>query len=104
MPPSRQGRGFSARNDGRVSWHLKWHTTASGECCLTEITTTLTGTITLPRLENARPAQEREIDGLMPALKVHELGRGLLDKQLKVEVPYDLVTHYGKRQCAWRER
>ena len=38
------------------------------------VTTTLTGTITLPRLENASPAQEREFDGLLPALRVHELG------------------------------
>jgi predicted secreted Zn-dependent protease len=72
-PPSRQASGFLGWTDWHVSWHFKWHQ-ANGECSITEVMMTLAGTITLPRLENASPAQQREFDALLPALKVHELG------------------------------
>jgi predicted secreted Zn-dependent protease len=73
-PPSRQASGFLGWTDWHVSWHFKWHKEANGECSITEVMMTLTGTITLPRLENASPEQQREFDALLPGLKGHELG------------------------------
>ncbi len=73
-PPSRQASGFLGWTEWHVSWHFRWHKEANGACSITEVMMTLTGTITLPRLENANPAQQREFDALLPPLKVHELG------------------------------
>ncbi|MET1078656.1 MAG: DUF922 domain-containing protein [Pseudomonas sp.] len=83
----------SIRQDGKVfhgytKWFVKWRyrwQQRSGRCQLTEVTTTLSGNITLPRLQGGTPRQRREFERYFEALRGHELG------------------HYGYGQTAARQ-
>ena len=72
----------SIRQDGKVfhgytKWYVKWRyrwQQRPGNCKLTQVTTSLTSTITLPRLQGGSAPQRREFDRYLQALRNHELG------------------------------
>jgi predicted secreted Zn-dependent protease len=98
-PPSRHGGGFLGWTDWHVSWHFKWHANANGECRITEVATTLTGTITLPRLENATAAQAKELDSVLPALRVHELGHYAIGRDTADAIDQGILSLPPMQDC-----
>jgi predicted secreted Zn-dependent protease len=98
-PSGRRGGGFLGWTDWHVSWHFQWQTTANGECRITAVTTTLVGTITLPKLEDATAAQESELDAVLPALRVHELGHFQIGRQTADAIDRGILSLPQMQDC-----
>jgi len=98
-PPSRRSGRFLGWTDWHVSWHFQWHTSANGECRITAVTTSLTGTITLPKLENATPEQQKELDAVLPALRTHELGHYNIGKETADAIDQAILSLPQMQDC-----
>jgi predicted secreted Zn-dependent protease len=64
-----------------VNWHYHWHFNADGACRITESTTELAATITLPSLVNGTTTQVTAMNSFLAALRVHELGHVNIGRQ-----------------------
>lgn len=66
------------RRHAYTKWHIDWHFDWTGEsgdlCSVSSVDTTLTVTMTLPRIVSASPAVDQQFDDYIPKLKAHEDG------------------------------
>jgi predicted secreted Zn-dependent protease len=73
-PLRENGKTMDGYTHWHVNWRFWWHESADGRCRMTNVTTDLTATITLPRIVNATTAQETQFNRFVAALRTHELG------------------------------
>jgi len=73
-PVRENGQVYHAYTAWNISWNFQWFENPDGTCSITLVTTKLSGSITLPKLEGATSPQRNQFDRYLKSLRVHELG------------------------------
>jgi predicted secreted Zn-dependent protease len=102
----------SIRQNGRIyhgytKWHVRWHfwwQESRSSCRITRVRTTVTSTVTLPRIVGGTAAQKREFERFNAALKEHELGHAAIGKEAADTVDREIRALAEKRNCQELER
>ncbi|MEZ0226793.1 MAG: DUF922 domain-containing protein [Alphaproteobacteria bacterium] len=73
-PLQKPGERHHAFTNWRIDWHFDWAGDGGDKCSMSSVETTLTVTMTLPKIVSASPAIDQQFDDYFPKLKVHEDG------------------------------
>jgi len=103
-PIRRNGRVFHGYTKWQIKWNFWWREQPGRSCQLTKVKTSVAGTITLPRISGASPAQRREFDRYVAALKEHELGHQAIGREAALEVDREILALSAMKDCKALER
>jgi predicted secreted Zn-dependent protease len=98
-PGDPDGIDYFAWTTWHVAWHYRWHFNADGACRITESTTDLMATITLPRLVNGTPAQINVMNNFLAALRVHELGHSNIGREAADDIDRAILALPQMASC-----
>jgi predicted secreted Zn-dependent protease len=97
------------RPDGQVyhsatAWYLDWEVqpraTADGRCGVGEVTVSLHGQMTLPRLVGGTSKQKEHFDEYLSRLREHELGHYEIGREAARELEKEFYALPPARNCA----
>lgn len=93
------GKTYHGYTKWHVRWNFWWQETGSS-CRITRVKTTVTSTVTLPRIVGGTAAQKREFERFSAALKEHELGHAAIGKEAADAVDSEIRSLAQKRNCS----
>ena len=98
-PVNEKGRVFHGYTKWNVRWNFSWIENRDGTCKITTTKTSVTGSITLPRLAGANPEQQAVFERYAAALKQHELGHYQIGKDAAATIDQALLDMPPMRNC-----
>jgi predicted secreted Zn-dependent protease len=98
-PVHADGVDYFAWTSWHVAWHYRWHFNADGACRITESTTELASTITLPRLVNGTTMQINVMNHFLAALRVHELGHFNIGREAADDIDQAILSLPQMANC-----
>jgi predicted secreted Zn-dependent protease len=99
-PIHHNGRVFFGHTDWQVRWSIHWSQEPQGACRITQAQTRISGTILLPKLVAATPAQQDRFNSFLAALRVHELGHYGIGKSAAAEIERAIRSLPAMDTCA----
>ena len=87
-PIRQNGEVFHGFTRWDVRWNFRWFESANGRCRITDTTTSLSATITLPKLTGADRDQAAVFEPFVTALRAHELGHYAIGKEAASTVDF----------------
>lgn len=73
-PIRENGEVFHGHTKWYVEWRFQWAEKPDGSCKISNVSTNVSASITLPRLDEAPSEQRQLFDNFLSALRLHELG------------------------------
>lgn len=98
-PIRQDGQIFHGNTRWNVKWNFWWFENSDGRCRITKVTTTLDGSITLPRLVGATARQQSQFDIFLSALRVHELGHFGIAKEAAATIDRKILSFPEMSSC-----
>jgi predicted secreted Zn-dependent protease len=98
-PIYEDNRPFHGNTKWHIRWNYHWFKQADGRCKITNVTTDLTATVTLPKLIGATAAQAEVFDKFVSALRTHELGHYDIGKKVAAVIDSGILTLPEMSSC-----
>lgn len=98
-PIRQDGKTFHAYTAWRVNWNYRWLDAPDGQCRIIQVSTKLSATIELPRLERGSPSQHERFARYHQALHEHELGHYQFGRNAALEIDRELLAMPAMDDC-----
>lgn len=103
-PIRQDGRTYHGYTKWLVRWNFRWNENRDRSCSIASVTTSVTSTITLPRIDGGTASQKKEFQRFSAALKEHELGHHNIAKAGAEQVKQAILALPEMTSCKRLER
>lgn len=98
-PIRSDGHIYHGNTAWNVHWVFRWNTSSNGLCAITSVETSLSTTITLPRLRRVSTSDSQDFDIYLSALTRHEEGHKQLGQSAAQEIDDAIARLPPMRSC-----
>jgi predicted secreted Zn-dependent protease len=98
-PIKQDGKEHHGYTKWDVRWNYRWNSDNNGMCRIISSTTTLRGTILLPRLKSANNTQRSQFDSYVTALLEHEQGHYQIGKDAAKAIDEQILSLPAASDC-----
>jgi predicted secreted Zn-dependent protease len=103
-PIQYKGKVYHGYTKWNVRWKFRWSSDDNGMCRIISSTTTIQGTILLPRLASATQAQKSQFDAYVTSLLEHELGHYQIGKEAAQAIDKQILSYPTASECRALEK
>lgn len=103
-PIKQNGKRHHGYTKWDIRWNYRWNSDENGMCRIVLSTTTIHGTILLPRLIGATEAQRSQFQGYFTALLEHEQGHYQIGKEAAKAIDEQILSLPAGSDCPSLEK